>query len=95
MFRISKIFTTASLDIYKVEGKVTDETLQTWEEALMNIHPQSERQVLLDFSQVWAISAEAVKTLVAHLTEDMRVMNPGIEVRNTLHTAGLAAKVLE
>ena len=60
MFRITKIFANGSLDIYKVEGKVTDEGLQIWAGELSALQQEVDRQILLDFCQVWAISAKAV-----------------------------------
>lgn len=95
MFRITKIFANGSVEIYKIEGKVMDDSLQVWGEELLALHQYANRHILLDFSQVCAISANAVKALVTHLASGILVMNPSIEVRNILHAAGLSARVLE
>jgi anti-anti-sigma regulatory factor len=95
MFRITKIFENASLAIYKIEGKIADESLQVWTDELETIQKQSGRQHILDFSNVWSISAKALGSLMANLSNGIFVMNPSIEVRNTLHASGLSAKVLE
>jgi len=95
MFRITKIFANGSLDIYKIEGKVIDESLQVWMEELNALHRHADRQILLDFCQVWAISAKAMEILVPHLSNGIRVMNPSIDLRNMLHSSGLSSRVLE
>jgi anti-anti-sigma regulatory factor len=95
MFRITKIFENSLLAIYKIEGKITDDNLQAWTEELAALQKQADRQLILNFCQVWSISAKAIEILMAHLTNDVRVMNPSMDVRNMLHAAGLAAKVLE
>jgi anti-anti-sigma regulatory factor len=95
MFRITKIFSNSSLDIYKIEGKITDESLQVWTEELNALQKPMDRKLIFDFSQVWSISAKAIEILMAHLTNGTQIMNPGMDVRNMLHTAGLSARVLE
>jgi anti-anti-sigma regulatory factor len=95
MLRITKIFENLSLAIYKIEGKVTDESLQIWTDELGVLRKRADRMLILDFYQVWSISAKAIEILVENLSKDMRVMNPSIETRSMLHTAGQSAKILE
>lgn len=98
MFRIKKVFENLSLAIYKVEGKVTDDSMAIWINELSALNLQPERKIILDFCQVWSINATALEFLVAYLSSqvfDIHIINPGIDVRNMLHSAGLAARVLE
>lgn len=95
MLRITKIFASESVEIHKVEGKITDENLQLWSEQLKALHENVNREILLDFCHVLALSAGAVAILINHLSQRMRVMNPSMEIRNILHSAGLSARVLE
>jgi hypothetical protein len=95
MFRITKIFANSSLEIYRVEGKVTDDGLQIWTEELNAFYRSVDRHILLDFCRVWAMSARAMAILTTQLAGHICVMNPNIDLRNMLHAAGLAAKVLE
>lgn len=98
MFRIKKIFENLTLAIYRIEGKVTDESLQVWMEELNALNHQSDRKIILDLSQAWSISTQAVALLTAHISNnrhDIVITNPGMDVRNTLYTAGLSARVLE
>lgn len=95
VFRITKIFADGALDIYKIEGTIADDSLQAWSEALSGLHNSADRKILLDFCQVRLISVRALEILATHLTTGTHVMNPGIDVRNILHTAGLASRVLE
>lgn len=98
MFRIKKVFENLSLVIYKIEGKVTDDSMTIWMNELNALNLQPERQVILDFCQVWSINAVALEFLVTYLSSkvfEVHIINPGMEVRNMLHTAGLSARVLE
>lgn len=95
MFRITKIFATGSVDIYKIEGKVTDENLQSWAEQLKTLQQNANRDILLDLSQVWTMSVNAMAVLVQHLSSGLRVMNPSMDVRNMLHSSGHSTKVVE
>lgn len=95
MFRITRIFETPSLIIYKIEGKVTDESLRVWTDELEAIVKKADRKLILDLCQVWSISAKATEILKENLSKDMHLLNPSMEVRNMLHAIGLSAKVLE
>jgi anti-anti-sigma regulatory factor len=98
MFRIKKVFENHSLAIYKVEGKVTDDNMLIWSKELNALNRQSNRKVILDFCQVWSINAAALEFLVAFLASkvyDIHIINPGMDIRNMLHTAGLSTRVLE
>lgn len=98
MFRIKKIFENLILVIYKIEGKVTDESLQVWIDELKALNAQPDRKVILDFCQVWSISGRGVEFLSAYLSSrrhDIHIINPSMDVRNLLHVAGLSHRVLE
>lgn len=69
-----------------------------WSNELNALNLQPDRKVILDFCQVWSVSATAVEFLVAHLSSqiyDIHIINPGMDIRNVLHTAGLSTRVLE
>jgi len=98
MFRIKKVFENHALAIYKVEGKVTDDNMLLWSNELNALNLQPDHKVILDFCQVRSINATALEFLVAYLSSkvfDIHIINPGMDVRNMLHTAGLSARVLE
>ena len=98
MFRIKKVFENPKLAIYKIEGKITDESLQVWIDELHALNQLPDRKIILDFCQAWSLSASAIEFLTAYLSNsrpDIQIMNTGIDVRNTLHAAGLSARVLE
>jgi hypothetical protein len=98
MFRIKKIFENLTLAIYRIEGKVTDESLLTWIQELNTLNQFRDRKIILDLCRAWSISPQALELLKAQLSNnihDVVLINPGMEVRNTLHTAGLSARVLE
>lgn len=98
MFRIKKIFENLTLAIYRIEGRLTDESMQIWINELSTLNQQTDRKIILDLCQAWSVNAKAIEFLTAFLSTnilDVVIMNPGMDVRNTLHTAGLSARVLE
>jgi anti-anti-sigma regulatory factor len=95
MFRITKAFQNESTDIFRIEGKITDENLSEWNQQISSIQPEIGRHVILDFAQVWYISAGAVAVLMNLLSDHVYILNCGIEVRNVLHSSGLSARMLE
>ena len=94
MFRITKIFDDSSLTIYRIEGKIGDESLQIWTDELHALPKPPGHKLILDFCHVWSIDGKAVEILMTSLSNDFQVMNPSMEIRNRLHAAGLSDRVL-
>ena len=95
MFRITKAFENSITFIYKIEGKVTDNSIPEWQEELNKLKAEAGFQVILDFSQVFYISPGALQALLANMTDQVYILNCGIEIRNVLHAFGLAGRMLE
>lgn len=95
MFRITKAFENQSTFIYRIEGQVADDNLETWTREMIALSPSHGHQVILDFSRVWSISQAALMVLLTLMQEDIFVLNCGMEVRNILHASGFSSKVLE
>jgi anti-anti-sigma factor len=95
MLRITKAFENDTTVIYKIEGKVTDETLDMWTKEIQDLKKVTQRQIILDLCQVWFIHAKAIKVLVESMSADIYLLNCSMEVRNLLHAAGLSKRVLE
>jgi hypothetical protein len=95
MFRITKTFENSATRLYRIEGKVTDEGLSDWNRELNRIIFPRDRQVILDFCGVWFFCVKAVEILLNQITEDVFVVNCGMELRNVFHASGLSARMLE
>jgi anti-anti-sigma regulatory factor len=95
MLRITKAFENDSILIYRIEGKISEETLAVWADELSRWQKVNGHEVILDFSQVWSICTKGVETLIQSMSNDLYVMNCPTDVRNTLHSAGLSARILE
>jgi anti-anti-sigma regulatory factor len=95
MLRITKAFENDSTSIYRVEGKITEESLGVWAEEISALHGVTGRQVILDFSHLWSICPNGVKVLVEAISNGLYFMNCPMEVRNVLHAAGLSNRMLE
>jgi anti-anti-sigma factor len=95
MFRITKAFENEATEIFRIEGKITDENLSEWSREINSIRSENGRHVILDLGQVWFISSRAVEALIERLSDEMYILNCGMEMRNILHASGLSAKMLE
>lgn len=95
MFRINRAFENQMTEIIRIEGKITDESLSDWNQAIAMIQSQDGREIILDFSQVWFISPKAVEALLSVLSDRTYILNCGMEVRNLLHASGLSGRMLE
>lgn len=95
MLRITKAFENNSISIYKIEGKITNESLTVWIEELSTLKKVTNRQIILDFCQVWFICTKGVEILVESMSSNLYLLNCCLEVRNALHAAGLSARMLE
>lgn len=54
MLRITKAFENDSILIYRIEGKINEETLGVWREELAALSKMNGHEIILDFSQVYA-----------------------------------------
>ncbi|HSE42847.1 MAG TPA: STAS domain-containing protein [Acidobacteriota bacterium] len=94
MFRITKVFENSETEIYRVEGKITDEAEQTWSSEITSIVQPTHRQIILDFSQVWFMSQKSIQALTNRVNEKLFLLNCGVEIQNRLIAAGFAPHVL-
>lgn len=95
MFRITKAFENEKTSIFKIEGKVTDESLEVWSREIRSLRNGVDRQTILDFCHVWFISSRAISVLIESVSDNLFLLNCPTEARNVLHSAGLAARMIE
>jgi anti-anti-sigma regulatory factor len=94
MLRITKAFENDCTLIYKMEGKINSESLDVWAEEIDALKKVTGHQIILDFSQVWFMSAKAVDVLTKSMPNHLYLLNCPMEIRNMLHTAGLSTRIL-
>ncbi|MCI0414659.1 hypothetical protein L0222_17925 [bacterium] len=95
MFRISKTFENDATQIFRIEGKITEEHVAEWRNEMSLIQSHNGRHVILDFAQVWFICFKAVEALAQLMNDRIFILNCGMEVRNVLYASGLSARMLE
>lgn len=94
MFRITKAFANETTEIFRIEGQVPDEIVGDWIAEIERLKKNDSRTVILDFAQVWFISAGAVQALMDVLTDRFYLMNCGMEIRNVLYVSGMSSRML-
>jgi len=95
MFLIRKIFENDLTLIFKIEGEITDVSLDVWADEISALKKQSERQIILVFSSVSYMSPKAIEKLVELWSNNIYLLDCTIFIRNMLHTAGLSANLLD
>ena len=95
MFRIQKTFENTSTLIYKVEGRITDENIDSWLQGIRSLGQESERQIILDFCQLWSISTKALDVLFGTVRDNLFLLNCPMDLRNVLRAAGETTRILE
>lgn len=95
MFRIKTIFENPLTVILKIEGAISDESLQDWAAAIKRALRTPGKQTILEICQVSYISPKAVETLAREVSGDTYLMNCPVFVTNMLLSAGLSGHLLD
>lgn len=94
MFRITRAFENNSTEIYRIEGRIPEQLLESWEDEMKKLGTSGPRQVILDFSQTWHVCPRAIDALAQGAGRECLFLNCSIELRNMLLTAGCGSRVL-
>ena len=78
MFKITKTFENSATEIFRIEGKISDENLSAWSHEISLIQSTNERHIILDLAQVWFINSKAVEMLMNVLSDRVFILNCGI-----------------
>lgn len=94
MFRITRVYKNAQIELWKISGRVRPSQLTDWSEALKTLPRVSGRQIIIDCCEVAYLSPEAAGRLIDHITADTFIANSPAPVRNMICAAGFSAQVL-
>ncbi|MCU1335662.1 MAG: hypothetical protein JWO19_1243 [Bryobacterales bacterium] len=95
MYRISRVFETATVAIVKVAGQVTDLDLVGWSDFLMGLDSETTRWIVLDFCDVSRVERNAAELLVQILPKNVLLINCPTVIKNMADSGGLYLQVLE
>jgi hypothetical protein len=94
MFRITKLFENNGTAIFRVEGKINDESLNDWTAGIQLIK-EPNGKIILDLGRVWSFGPQSLLALIKGIDENLFVLNCGTEIGNRLLSAGLSNQVLD
>ena len=94
MFMIKKVYENELTALLKIEGEITDLTLDDWTEALASLLRQTNKHVILDCCDVTFVSLKIAERLLQQMTGKIFLLNCPTTVQNLVHAAGFSKQVL-
>jgi len=95
LFRLRKVFENEQLTLFKIEGALTTQNAELWEEEFALIMQRLDHPVIFDCASLRTTN-HALTAILQHLMSDkMFFLNLSTPVRNMLRSAGLGANVLD
>jgi hypothetical protein len=95
LFRMRKLFENERLTLFKIEGALTRQNAESWEEELTMIIQCTNRPIIFDCASLTSVNYEVTDILRNLMTDQMYFLNLPTPVRNILRTAGFGARVLD
>ncbi len=95
MFRIRKVFENDLTIIWKIEGEISNDRLQSWVDEMNRLVTNVKKQTIFDMRDVVCIGAAAAQWLTDIITKDVYLLNCPTFVKNMLQSAGLSMHVLD
>ena len=95
MFLIKKVYENELTALLKIEGEITDLTLEDWAVALASLLQQTHKHVILDCCDVTLVSSKIAERLLQQMTNRIFLLNCPMTVQNLVHAAGFSKQVLE
>jgi hypothetical protein len=95
LFRMRKLFENDRLTLFKIEGALTPQNAESWEEELTMIIHTTDRPIIFDCASLTSVNPALTDILRSLMTEKMYFLNLPTPARNMLRSAGLGEKVLD
>ena len=95
MFLIKKVYENDLTALLKIEGEITNLTVEDWSEALASLLRQTNKHVILDCCDVTFVSPKIAERLLQQMTDRIFLLNCPTAVQNLAHAAGFSKQVLE
>ena len=88
MIRMRKVLENERNIIFKIEGEITDTTLDCWNDFMQQLDGEKERQQILDFCESRLNHLQALAALIEKMTPQIFLLNCPLPIRNMLQSAG-------
>ncbi len=95
MFLIKKVYENELTALLKIEGEISNLTLEDWAAALASLLQQTNKHVILDCCDITFVSPKIAERLLQQMTNRVFLLNCPTMVQNLVHAAGFSKQVLE
>lgn len=95
LFRMRKVFESERVTLFKIEGALTPENAESWEEEFAMIMQRTDHPIIFDCASLTTNNHELTDILQNLMTDRMYFLNLSIPARNMLRSAGFGARVLD
>jgi hypothetical protein len=95
LFRMRKVFENEQLTLFKIEGALTPQNAEFWEEEFTMIMQRIEHPIIFDCASLTTTNHELTDILRNLMTDKMYFLNLSTPARNMLRSAGLGERVLD
>lgn len=95
LFRMRQVFENEQLTLFKIEGALTPQNAEVWEEEFTLIMQRVDRPMIFDCASLSTTSHELMNILKNFMSDNMYFLNLPTPTRNMLRSAGLGSRVLD
>lgn len=95
LFRMRKVFEKDQLTLFKLEGGLTPQNAEFWEEEFTLIMQHLDHPIIFDCASLTTTNDELTDILQNLMSDNMYFLNLSTPARNMLRSAGLGARVLD
>lgn len=95
LFRMRQVFENEQLTLFKIEGALTPQNAEVWEEEFTLIMQRIDHTIIFDCASLNTTSHELTDILQNLMSANMYFLNLPTPARNMLRSAGLGSRVLD
>lgn len=95
LFRMRRVFENEQLTLFKIEGALTPQNAEVWEEEFTLIMQRIDHSIIFDCASLRTTSHELTDILQNLMSANMYFLNLPTSARNMLRSAGLGSRVLD
>ena len=95
LFRMRKVFENEQLTLFKIEGALTPQNAEFWEQEFTLIMQRVDHSIIFDCASLRTTNRELTDILQNLMSDKMFFLNLPTPARNMLRAAGLGARVLD
>lgn len=95
MFLIKNVYENELTALLKIEGEISNLTLEDWAAALAALLQQTNKHVILDCCDLTFVSPGIAERLLQQMTHRIYLLNCPTAVQNLVQAAGFSKQVLK